>query len=150
MTFGERIVYYRKLAGFTQKSLADALEISPTRLNYWEKDKREPDIMMLNRLCAILKVDADTMLGRDENEIQREDELSDSEKEGIKKYRALDERGKEIVSAVLEIEYRHVTQKRVVSFAARGGGLQSTETNASDADIAAAFDELEDDISDNL
>ena len=150
MTFGERIVYYRKLAGFTQKSLADALEISPTRLNYWEKDKREPDIMMLNRLCAILKVDADVMLGRDENEVQREDELSDSEKEGIKKYRALDERGKEVVSAVLEIEYRHVTQNHIVQFAARGGGLQSIETNASDADIASAIEELEDDISDKI
>lgn len=150
MTFGERIVYYRKLAGYTQKSLADALEISPTRLNYWEKDKREPDIMMLNRLCAILKVEADTLLGRHESEISEKAEFSAAEKEGIKKYRALDERGKEIVDAVLEIEYRHVTQKRVVSFAARGGGLQSTEINASNADIAAAFDELEDDISEKI
>lgn len=150
MTFGERIVYYRKIAGYTQKSLADALEISPTRLNYWEKDKREPDIMMLNRLCAILKVEADTLLGRHESGISEKAEFSAAEKEAIKKYRALDERGKDVVISVLEIEYRHVTQNHIVQFAARGGGLQSVETNASDADIAAALDELEDDISDNL
>ena len=150
MTFGERIVYYRKLAGYTQKSLADALEISPTRLNYWEKDKREPDIMMLNRLCAILKVEADTLLGRHESGISEKAEFSAAEKEVIKKYRALDERGKDVVISVLEIEYRHVTQNHIVQFAARGGGLQSIETNASDADIASAIEELEDDISEKI
>ena len=65
MTLGERIVYYRKKAGFNQKGLAEALGISATRLNYYEKDKREPDIKMINALCKALNVDGDTLLGRE-------------------------------------------------------------------------------------
>ena len=40
MTLGEKIVYYRDKRGLTQKALAERMGITPTRLNYWEKDKR--------------------------------------------------------------------------------------------------------------
>ena len=66
MTFGERIVAIRKEKGLSQKALAEQLEISPTRLNYWEKDKRFPPIPMLNRISEILGVDGDYLLGRNE------------------------------------------------------------------------------------
>lgn len=70
MTFGERIVYYRKRQNITQKELAEMLGITPTRLNYWEKDKREPDIKMINAICAALNIDGDALLGRcDKNEM---------------------------------------------------------------------------------
>ena len=64
MTFGERIVATRKEKGISQKALAELLGISPTRLNYWEKDKRFPPIPMLNRISEILEVDGDYLLGR--------------------------------------------------------------------------------------
>mgnify|MGYP002521247373 CR=1 FL=1 len=67
MTFGERIVAIRKEKGLTQKALAEQLGISPTRLNYWEKDKRFPPIPMLNRISEILGVDGDYLLGRSES-----------------------------------------------------------------------------------
>ena len=67
MTFGERIVAIRKEKGLTQKLLAEQLGISPTRLNYWEKDKRFPPIPMLNRIAEILSVDGDYLLGRNES-----------------------------------------------------------------------------------
>ena len=41
MTLGEKIVYYRDKKGWTQKALAERMGITPTRLNYWEKDKTE-------------------------------------------------------------------------------------------------------------
>ena len=66
MTFGERIVAIRKEKGLSQKALAEQLDISPTRLNYWEKDKRFPPIPMLNRISEILGVDGDYLLGRNE------------------------------------------------------------------------------------
>lgn len=64
MTFGERIVFYRKKAGLSQKALAELIDVTPTRLNYWEKDKREPDIKMINALCVALNVEGDVLLGR--------------------------------------------------------------------------------------
>ena len=62
ITFGTRLAHYRKEAGYTQKSFADALGITPTRLNYWEKDKREPDIPMLKNMLDLLNIEADILI----------------------------------------------------------------------------------------
>ena len=66
MTLGERIVYYREKKGLSQRALAEQMGITATRLNYWEKDKREPDVAMINKLCEILDADANIMVGRTE------------------------------------------------------------------------------------
>lgn len=68
MTLGEKIVYYRDKKGLTQKALAERMGITPTRLNYWEKDKREPDVKMLNLLCRTLEVDPKVLLSDEETE----------------------------------------------------------------------------------
>ena len=68
MTLGEKIVYYRDKKGWTQKALAECMGITPTRLNYWEKDKREPDVKMLNLLCRTLEVDPKVLLSDEETE----------------------------------------------------------------------------------
>ena len=68
MTLGEKIVYYRDKRGLTQKALAERMGITPTRLNYWEKDKREPDVKMLNILCRTLEVDPKVLLSDEEIE----------------------------------------------------------------------------------
>ena len=63
MTFGEKLVYYRTKKELTQKALAEALGVTPTRLNYWEKDKREPDVEMVRLLSDTLGVSADILIG---------------------------------------------------------------------------------------
>ena len=68
MTLGEKIVYYRAKKGWAQKALAERMGITPTRLNYWEKDKREPDVKMLNLLCRTLEVDPKILLSDEETE----------------------------------------------------------------------------------
>ena len=68
MTLGEKIVYYRDKNGWTQKALAERMGITPTRLNYWEKDKRETDVKMLNLLCRTLEVDPKILLSDEETE----------------------------------------------------------------------------------
>ena len=49
--------------GLTQKQLAENLGISPTRLNYYEKDKREPDVLMIKKIARELEVDPNFLLG---------------------------------------------------------------------------------------
>lgn len=88
MTLGEKIVYYRDKKGWTQRALAERMGVTPTRLNYWEKDKREPDVKMLNLLCRTLEVDPKVLLSDEEIEkapAPSEDsaEASDIEKEMI-------------------------------------------------------------------
>ncbi|MCL2220669.1 MAG: helix-turn-helix domain-containing protein [Chitinispirillia bacterium] len=63
LTLGGRITYYRKKAGFSQKKCAELADISPTALNYYEKDKREPNVLILVNLAKVLRVTVDTLVG---------------------------------------------------------------------------------------
>lgn len=147
----DRLKSLRESTGMSARKFAESIGMKYTTYYGYETGAREPGSEFLTQIADYFEVTTDYILCRTNDPNQEVGvQLTDAEKEAIKKYRALDERGKEIVSTVLEIEYRHVTQNHIVQFAARGGGLQSVETNASDADIAAALDELEDDISDNL
>lgn len=65
MSIGKRIIHYRTQRGMTQKALAEKMGISSTRLNYWEKDKREPDVKMINLLCKNLEIDPNRLLSED-------------------------------------------------------------------------------------
>lgn len=108
LTLGETIIFYRAKSGLTQRQLADILGITPTRLNYWEKDKRQPDVGMIKALASALHVSVDVLIG---NPIPFKSsfELSAAEISIIKKYRALDEHGKEMVDLVLEKELERVS-----------------------------------------
>ena len=61
--FGSRLVKLREKKGLNQKQLAEILNITPTRLNYWEKDKREPDFFMFSKIVQVLNADANELLG---------------------------------------------------------------------------------------
>jgi len=62
-TLGQRITYYRKKIGISQKDLALAAEIKPSALNYYEKDKREPNVLILIRLVKALNITGGALLG---------------------------------------------------------------------------------------
>lgn len=62
-TFGKRVVSAREKIGLSQKQFAEKLGISPTRLNYYEKDKREPDVLMIKNIARELEVDPNFLLG---------------------------------------------------------------------------------------
>ena len=64
--FGARLVAAREKKGLTQKALAELLNITPTRLNYWEKDKREPDFFYFSNILKVLDIDANELLGLSE------------------------------------------------------------------------------------
>lgn len=61
-TFGEKIIEAREKQNLTQKALAEMLDITPTRLNYWEKDKREPNIAMIKQIAAVLNISISELL----------------------------------------------------------------------------------------
>lgn len=67
MTFGERLFTCIKNANITQKELAAQIGATPTQLNYWIKDKRQPDIPYIRSLAKVLNVSADYLIGNDVN-----------------------------------------------------------------------------------
>ena len=63
MTFGDRLSECMKKAGYNQKQLAEKIGITPVRLNYWIKNKRQPDIPWIKKLASVLDVSSDYLIG---------------------------------------------------------------------------------------
>lgn len=101
--FSQRLVIARKNKNFTQKYVAELLSISPTRLNYWEKGKREPDVEMIKQLSSVLSVTADYLIGLTDNPERthttastlQNPNLTTDENELLTDYRSLNADGKE-------------------------------------------------------
>ena len=78
MTFGERLFECMRKAGYNQKQLAEKIGITPVRLNYWIKEKRQPDIPWIKKLAAALDVSADYLVGNNiENSSSAMDALAE-------------------------------------------------------------------------
>ena len=103
---GEQIKKYRNMRGMTQQDIADALGESSGRVIYnWEKGIGRPDCDKLAKLCDLLDVSADELIGC-KSMAQRPTAI---EWTTLQKYRALDEHGREVVDYMIDSEYKRVT-----------------------------------------
>ncbi len=106
MNFGERLINVRKEHGYTRESLANALGISKYTLRNYELGATEPGHTFLKQISDFFHVSIDYLMGlTNEQEILESYELNTFEKNIIKKYRHLDDHGKEMVDFTLEKEY---------------------------------------------
>jgi transcriptional regulator with XRE-family HTH domain len=102
MTFGERIVYFRKRASMLQKELAEKAGISPTALNYYEKDKREPNVLTIIKIAKALGVTGDELIGTDTPHSPTQARTAD-EIQLLNDYRSLNKAGKEYIRQTMEM-----------------------------------------------
>lgn len=108
MSFAERLVETRESLGMTQRELAMKLGITPTRLNYWEKGKREPDMLYIKALAEALGVTADWLICAENAK-----KYIIASKEAMQvayKYDALDLPGQSLVRLVVDHETERVKQ----------------------------------------
>ena len=61
-TLGERLRYARKRKGYTQESLAAAIGVSRGVIYNLEKNKTDPQTIVLNAICSTLKINANWLL----------------------------------------------------------------------------------------
>lgn len=101
MTFGDKLREARKNKGYTQEQIAGLLGIAKSTYTGYEKGVREPDLFKIKRLVEVLDVDSSWLLGVDDSPSN----ITAAEYQAIKKYRALDERGKMAVDSTLAREY---------------------------------------------
>lgn len=96
----------RKERGFTRESFAEYLGISKYTLRNYELSVNEPGSTFLKQISDMFNVSIDYLLClTDEKEILTSFRLKSSEYDHIKKYRDLDDHGKDMVNTVLEKEY---------------------------------------------
>ncbi len=63
MSFKDKLKEIRIEKGLTQNEVASLLGVSKSCYAGYEQGYREPDFKTLTKLCAILEVSSDTLLG---------------------------------------------------------------------------------------
>lgn len=108
MSFGSRLRDKRKELGITQPELAKKLGVSQSAIGSWETDVNSPRATLLYDLFDILHCDANYLF-QDETKQLYKNEASPEEFENlIKKYRELDDHGKDMVDTVLQKEFDRI------------------------------------------
>ena len=62
----ENLIFYRRLHGFTQAQLADAIGYSDKSVSKWERGESTPDIFLLLTLSEIYGVSVSELVGQTE------------------------------------------------------------------------------------
>lgn len=63
LNFSKNLKTIRKKRNFTQKKLADALNVSQNAIFNWENGKREPSLEMIKNIATVLDVPMETLIG---------------------------------------------------------------------------------------
>ena len=87
-SFGERLMIYRKRAGFSKKELAKRVGISVSTLTKYENDESQPNVDMLTDLAIALDISVMKLLSGFGDEKYRQGLLNIS----LEKMNALQER----------------------------------------------------------
>lgn len=111
-TLGERIKTARETKGYLQSDLAKLIGVKSSGvISNWEKDLNKPDAEKIVKICEVLDVSASFLLNYYGKSAF---ECTPPEQSLLKKYRALDQHGKEMVDFTLEKEYERST--KIVDF----------------------------------
>ena len=106
MTFSDRLKEARLAKGYTQEQIAEKIGVAKSTYTGYEKGNREPNVNTIGKLMSELHVDAN-FLWQDGTTFPFE--LSYDEMENlVKKYRELDDHGKEMVDFVLNKEIERI------------------------------------------
>ena len=105
MSFGSRLRDKRKELGITQPQLAEILGVSQSAIGSWETDTNSPRATLLYDLFDILHCDANYLFQDETRELYKDKATPEEFENIIKKYRLLDNHGREMVDFTLEKEY---------------------------------------------
>jgi transcriptional regulator with XRE-family HTH domain len=105
----------RESKGLSQDDLADLLGMTQQAVDAWERAISNPRKKTIDKLALIFNVSPNDIFGgaanRNNVEMNPDTILTSAEISFIKKYRALDARGKASVDETLEREYGFVAPK---------------------------------------
>lgn len=101
----ERLKQLRLSHGYTQQDIASALNISRSAYALYESGKRQLNYGSLAALADFYAVSLDYLFGRTDDP-EPPGERGPEERVLLSRYRTLDQRGRETVRAVAELEQR--------------------------------------------
>lgn len=98
MKFGDRLKLLLDEKEITQKDFAEKLNIAPTTLNGYIKNKREPNIDLILQISYELNISVDLLLGSKNTP----DQVTLKEMRILKKYRSLYADQQHIVEVLID------------------------------------------------
>lgn len=104
LSFGEKIKSARKSKNLTQKQLAAEIGAAHNSISDWENNKNKPDPDTIELLCGVLDITPNYLLATSSSDFSPQEKLL------VKKYRDLDNHGKEMVDFTLEKEWERTQQ----------------------------------------
>lgn len=110
MSFGTRLKAKREALGITQPELAKMLNVSKGAIGNWETDVNSPRATLLYDLFDILHCDANYLFQDETRELYKDTASPEEFEYIIKKYRNLDDFGRETVDTALARETKRVAQ----------------------------------------
>ena len=110
-TFPQKFIYYMQLHGKKRNDLVRDLGYKYSTIRDWEKGITIPRMDKVEQLANYFGILKSDLIEDKQNEPTEQITLSSHESNLIKKYRALDERGKQAVDDTLEREYEFVKPK---------------------------------------
>lgn len=108
MSFGSRMRDRREELGLKQSDLGKMLGITGSAIGNYENGVSSPKADILYQVFSVLKCDANYLFQDEMKELDTDD-LTVPEIKLAKKYRSLDQYGKEAVDGVLDVEWRRCT-----------------------------------------
>ena len=112
MSFGSRLRDKRNELNITQPQLAKMLGVSQSAVGSWETDVNSPRATLLYDLFDILHCDANYLFQDETRELYKDEASPEEFNNIIKKYRSLDDFGRETVDTTLERETKRVEKIR--------------------------------------
>lgn len=106
-TFALKLKEGRIASGLTQKDVSDILKRPQQTIGAWEVGRSQPDMDTLSKLLQLYRISANDFFEFDE---ELDFKVTLEEKAHIKKYRVLDQYGKNAVEAILNCENERCIQ----------------------------------------
>lgn len=110
MGIGYRIKEARERLGLTQTELGSMVGVTGSAITNYEKETSHPKEQVIYRLMETLNVDANYLFQDAVKMKSQQNDVTLAEYDIVKKYRALDEHGRENVDCILENEYKRCTR----------------------------------------
>lgn len=141
--FSKKLKELRLRAGFSQKQVYEHFNIPQSTFSSWEVGKSEPSGDMLLKLCEYYDCDMLKEFSETDNSGITYEEL-----EIIKKYRNLDDHGREMVDFTLKKEYERSKSLMDAQTLYASSYLNAAHART-DMDIPEGVDTTDDDIMDD-
>ncbi|PWL65970.1 MAG: XRE family transcriptional regulator [Amedibacillus dolichus] len=96
--FNEKLKAARKQKGLSQAALGKLLSVQAQTVGRWETGKSKPNLKTINKLCEVLNIPLYSLISKDVDY-----QLNYEEAFVIKKYRELNDDGKQMIINLLNM-----------------------------------------------